>query len=206
MADTIVKLGDFEFGHAEVPEGIPAGGNQMIHVNKFVGGKRKIVAVGRDDDDITWTGIFFGSNASKRFQALDFMRTQGNLLIFSYLEFKYSVVIKSFTGTVNRYYKIPYSITLTIVEDLANPVVVPPPVGFLDALYDDIATLFDILEMVRQPNIGVAVEVLNQYLNTLLPNEAITKTVRDTLEGHIREVSKQIEAALTGNKSILGGG
>ena len=102
MADTILKLGDFEFQHAEIPEGIPAGGNQMIHVNKFIGGKRKTVVTGRDDDDITWTGIFFGTNASKRFKALDYMRTQGNKLLFSYLDFKYSVVIKTVTGTINK--------------------------------------------------------------------------------------------------------
>ena len=152
MADTIVKLGDFEFQHAEVPEGINAGGNQMIHVNKFVGGKRKIVATGRDDDDITWTGIFFGTEASQRFKALDYLRTQGNQLIFSYLDFRYSVVIKSFTGTINKYYKVPYSITLTIIEDLSNPVEVAPPAGFLDALYDDMATLFDIYALITEPS------------------------------------------------------
>ena len=199
MADTIVKLGDFEFQHAEVPEGIPAGGNQMIHVNKFVGGKRKIVATGRDDDDITFSGIFFGANASDRFKALDYLRTEGNQLIFSYLDFRYSVIIKTFTGTINKYYKIPYSITLTIIEDLSNPVLVPPPAGFLDALYDDIATLFDIQALITQPNIGVLLEVLDQYLNTLLPNDAITKTVRDTLEGHITDVLDAVKNALGGD-------
>lgn len=199
MADTTLKLGDFEFQHAEIPEGIPAGGNQMLHVNKFIGGKRKVVAMGRDDDDITWSGIFFGSEAANRFKALDYLRTVGNLLTLTYLDFRYSVIIKSFTGTINKYYKIPYTITLTIIEDLSNPVLVPPPAGFLDALYDDMATLFDILELINQPNIGSLLEILNGYLNTLLPNEAITKSVRDALEGHIGDVLKAVNAALEGN-------
>lgn len=196
MADTIVRLGDVEFEHAEVPEGINAGGNQMLHVNKFVGGKRKILANGRDDDDITFSGIFFGSEAMNRFKAIDYMRTRGEQHLFSYLDFKYSVVIKSFTGTVNKYYKIPYAITLTVIEDLSNPVLVPPPAGFLDALYDDIATLFDILTLIEHPNVGIALVALNDFLNTLLPNEAITKSVRDALDGNIRNVLTEVTKAL----------
>jgi len=198
MADSTLKLGDFEFQHAEIPEGIPAGGNQMIHLNKFIGGKRKVLAMGRDDDDITWNGIFFGSEASNRFKALDYLRTAGNLLTLAYLDFRYSVIIKSFTGTINKYYKIPYTITLTVIEDLSNPVLVPPPAGFLDALYDDMATLFDILELIDQPNVGAALEGLNEFLKTLLPNDAITKTVRDALEGHIVDALKAVNNALGG--------
>jgi len=196
MADTKVKLGNFEFQHVEIPEGINAGGNQMLHINKFVGGKRKAVATGRDDDDITWSGLFFGSNAMKRFMALDYMRTEGNLLTFSYLDFRYSVVIKSFTGTINKYYKIPYTITLSVIEDLANPVVIPPPAGFLDSMYDDLATLFDTLALIDQPNIGILVESLNSFMDTLLPNEAVTKEVRDAMEGHISSALQAVIDAI----------
>ena len=192
MADTIIKLGDFEFAHAEVPESINIGGNQQLGLNKFVGGRRSINAMGRDDDDISWHGIFYGSNASKRAQALDYLRTQGNQLTFTYLNFKYSVVIKHFSADIQKYYVVPYRLTLCIVEDLSNPVIIPPPAGFLDALFDDLSTLFDILSLVTHPNIGIVLEELSAYLHTLLPNDAITADVRGTIDGLIRNVADEI--------------
>ena len=203
MSDTIVQLGDFQFAHAEVPQGLPFGGDQELSINKFVGGKRTINAMGNDEDDITWRGIFFGAEALKRAQFLNYLKTQGNKHVFTYFNFKYSVIIKHFSGTVQKYYQIPYSITLTVIEDLTNPVTIPPPAGFLDALFDDLATLYDIYPLVSDPAIGVALIELSAYMDTLLPNTALTASVRATLDGHIRDVNAEVQKGISSLAGVL---
>ena len=61
---TTVTLGGFAFQDFEVPERIPAGGEQMLAIHKLVGGRRVIDAMGRDDAALEWSGYFLGDYGS----------------------------------------------------------------------------------------------------------------------------------------------
>ncbi len=135
--DTYLILGDVNFSRFEIPEKIGFGGEQLLAVQKLVGGKRVIDAMGRDDADLKWSGLFIGQNASDRARYLNYLRIAGNQLTLTWAEFAYSVVIKEFLPDYRRGYEIPYSITCVVVEDLTLPVTVLPESSIDRAILDD---------------------------------------------------------------------
>lgn len=137
--DAALILGDIEFGHMEVPDFMNFGGDQLMSVHTLVGGKRIINTLGRADADITWSGFFFGEFASERARAVDFLRSLGTQVELFFGEFLYLVVIKSFNAQLERVYQIPYSITLTVVQNLSIPVPFPVPNGYNDAVNNDMS-------------------------------------------------------------------
>lgn len=117
MSDTKLFLGWFEFQEFEIPESIPLGGSQAQIIHRFPGGARVVQAMGRDDEPISWSGLFTGPNAVDRARELDLMRVQGReqeLLFFGY---RFSVVIRRFCYQVQRYYRVPYQLDLEVVLD-----------------------------------------------------------------------------------------
>lgn len=120
MADTKLLLGDFEFKEFEIPEKIPLGGSQALVIHKLPGGARIIQPMGRDDDPIQWTGLFRGDTALDRVRQLDSMRVQGKPLTLSFFHFSLSVVIRAFRYSVEKFYRIPYTLELEVVEDLTR--------------------------------------------------------------------------------------
>lgn len=136
---TFLILGPVVFEEFEIPNHINFGGSQALSVKQLVGGQRIIDAMGRFDDDITWSGLFFGGTAVFRARFLDQMRSQGLpwSLIFSI--FNYSVVIKDFKASYERDYQIPYSITVTVIQNLSLPIPILLPASFGDAI-DDLMT------------------------------------------------------------------
>lgn len=160
--DTVIKLGDFEFGHLEVPEHINFGGDQKIAVHELVGGQRVVDAMGRSDADITWSGIFLGSAALQRARYLDSLRIAGQSLLFTYSQFNYRVVIKSFTANFERYYQIPYQITLEVVSDLTQSVTTITSLSFDDVIISDMNLALDLATLINNPSLSSAIGLLNQ--------------------------------------------
>ncbi len=140
MADVSLILGVIEFLDYEVPHSINFGGAQALSVKKLVGGKRIIDAMGRDDDDISWSGLFFGENAALRAQLLDTERVLGSELPLTFYYFNYLVVIKEFKCDFQRFYQIPYSITVAVVQDLNKPFESLSPTNYNDAINNDLNT------------------------------------------------------------------
>jgi hypothetical protein len=120
--DTILTLGDFAFSRYEIPEHLNFGGEQMLAVQKLVGGTRVVDAMGRDDAPIEWSGLFFGQNALERAQYLDGLRVAGKPLSLRWGDFDYTVVIQRFHGNYQRFYQVPYTISCLVVQDNALPV------------------------------------------------------------------------------------
>lgn len=203
MADTKVLLGDFEFTHAEIPESITPAVAQQIAVKKFVGGKRSVDVMGKDDQDISWSGILSGPNALQRAEYLRYLTAQGNPLLLSFFDLKFNVVISRFSPKIERYYRVPYEISFVIVDDLSNPVVTAFPAGFLDAIFDDLALIADLIQLIKKPHITVAFEALSAFLNTLVPNTAITKEIRDTMQGLISNTLKEVSKEIANIKDLL---
>ena len=127
MADTVVTLGDFAFERFEVPPSIPFGGAQKLVAHKMVGGARVIDAMGRDDANLKWSGLFEGKDAIARASYLDALRIAGKPLELVWSEYRYTVVIEEFHPDFKRFYRIPYSINCMVVEDQSAPVTSSPP-------------------------------------------------------------------------------
>lgn len=124
MADLVLFLGDMEFQDTEIPAEIrdAVGGEQRLVIHELVGGKRQIDAMGGFCLPKAWSGWLRGPQALERARYLDTMRVQGKPLTLMWSEFIYVVVIRSFRADFQRFYQLPYSIVLEVVEDLGQPV------------------------------------------------------------------------------------
>jgi hypothetical protein len=120
MANTTLVLGPVIFQDFEVPCGINFGGKQRLAVHRLPGGVRVIDALGRDDADICFSGIFCGDNATLRARLLDEMRASGALLPLTWDVFFYTVVIAQFQANYSTSNWIPYRIICTVLRDEAS--------------------------------------------------------------------------------------
>jgi hypothetical protein len=112
-----ITLGDFTFQSWEIPESITWGGGHMLAVHKLPGGERIIDAMGRDDAEITWSGIFLSADASDRADQLDQMRVEGQQQELIFAGRNYSVVISNFTADQRKVNHVPYKISCTVLVD-----------------------------------------------------------------------------------------
>jgi hypothetical protein len=113
-----VLLQDFE-----LPERIFWGGRQRLAIHRLPGGRRVIDAMGRDDWDIAWQGVFTGGDAVLRARAIDLMRADGGLWPLTWGSFFYSVVVARFDADYARDNWIPYRIACTVLRDEVEAVV-----------------------------------------------------------------------------------
>lgn len=120
--DTTLQLGDFTFSDFAVPEHLPFGGEQTVVVHKLIGGVRVVDVMGRDDQAITWSGIFLGKDALVQARYLDSLSIAGKPLVLSWSEFKYTVVVRRFEGDFHNFHRIPFSISCEIVDDQSVPI------------------------------------------------------------------------------------
>ncbi len=117
MASLELLLGPVLFQGFELPSTIAWGGAQRLAIHRMPGGSRVIDAMGRDDNDITWAGIFTGPDAATRARGLDLMRSSGNLWPLTWGSFFYSVVIAKFEAQQVRSNWIPYQISCCVLQD-----------------------------------------------------------------------------------------
>jgi len=164
IGDAALILGDVIFGHMEVPETLNFGGSQVLSMHQLVGGTRVVNALGRSDEDISWSGFFFGEAAFERSRALDFIRTEGIKIELIFGELIYFGIIKSFHADLQRFYQIPYSIVFTIIENLSIPVPFPTPNGYNDAVNDDMTGVAANTPTVDNPQLTSAVNSLQQSI------------------------------------------
>lgn len=204
MADTIVKLGDFEFRDYEVPSKICFGGEQRLAIHELVGGTRVVDATGRQDRALEWEGRFQGQEATPRARYLDFLRIQGKPLELTWWEFRYRVVIVSYEADFERFYQIPYKIKLVVVQDLASPTKastldsidsairdgVTESKSFIQQMSDGIRTA---VETVMAP-VEAAIAVVNDIANA---SQAVISSVLTPLAEAQQTVQQLI--ASTGN-------
>lgn len=120
MSDIAFILGPVVFQDFEVAAGIGFGGQQRLAIHQLPGGARVIDALGRQDADITVSGIFSGQDATLRARALDEMRALGATLPLTWDVFFYSVVIRDFKADYQNGFWIPYRLVCTVLRDEAS--------------------------------------------------------------------------------------
>jgi prophage DNA circulation protein len=138
---TVISTGaQLIFTSFEVPERIPFGGRQTLAVQKLIGGKRTVDAMGKDDKPLAWSGRFLGQNALARARFLDYLRTSGELVHLNWSEMSYMVVVEDFAPDFEREYNIPYSISCMVVENNAQPISTVAAASLDDAMRGDMTT------------------------------------------------------------------
>jgi len=125
MSDVLLVLGPIVFRDFEVPSGINLGGRQRLVTHRLPGGARVVDALGRDDAEISFAGIFSGSDATLRARMLDELRADGSALPLTWDVFYYTVLIADFRADYRNGWWIPYRITCTVLQDEALAAIAP---------------------------------------------------------------------------------
>lgn len=133
MSSIVLTLGGVSFQDMEVPEAISFGGAQRLSAQRLLGGGRVLNALGFDDGDISFSGIFSGPAAVERAQILDAARVAGLALPLAWDRFFYVVVISKFSASYHKTSLIPFSLTCSVVDDPAARLaqVVPAAAGLV---------------------------------------------------------------------------
>lgn len=211
MVDTVLQLGAFAFGSFEVPEEIRFGGSQRLSVKELVGGKRVLDAMGRADRPLEWSGIFTGPNAAPRARFLDGLRVGGLPQKLTWGSFSYSVVVRDFEASYQRFYRIPYHIVCEVSADQTQPVTTAPPPAIDDALNDDFSTASGIAGGIGDGTLSSLMDGLDTAISSV---SSFATAAQSTINGVLQplqavqgRVSLLIGSAsnVAGNVSTFGG-
>jgi hypothetical protein len=123
MSDIALLLGPVAFQDFELPANITFGGEQRLAVHRLAGGGRVIDTLGRDDAEITFSGIFSGPDATLRARTLDGLRAGGTPLPLTWDIFFYTVVIRCFEADYRTGWWIPYHLACTVLRDEAGALI-----------------------------------------------------------------------------------
>ena len=187
-------LGPVLFQDFELPERISWGGAQRLAVHQLPGGTRVIDALGRDDRQITWSGVFSGGGAAERARLIDLLRADGSVWPLTWDAFFYSVVIASFDADYSRSAWIPYRIACTVLRDEAEALVMAAVSLAADALAD----------VTSADSLGSFID-LSSALSALSAPGATTlgSTAHGTALGSLSGSSAQINGAMTTQETTL---
>lgn len=109
-----VTLGPFTFSDTEVPEKIPYGGQQILAVQKMIGGARQINTLGPDPRDIQWSGTMRGPDRAERAAILMQMTKSGKVFALAWGSEYIDVVIRSFLPETQAFF-VTYNIVCCVV-------------------------------------------------------------------------------------------
>lgn len=209
--DTVLTLGDFEFARYEIPEKITFGGEQALAVHELVGGVRVVDAMGRIDGPLEWSGMFIGDTALDRARYLDGLRVAGLPLFLSWSELAYTVVIRSFRCDFERSYKLPYSISCIVVEDLTLPVTTIAPAGVDEWISDDMAEANALGDLIGDGPLSDLLKTLDSAISAVSSfANAVQSTINSVLaplaavQARVRILIGSVGNVLT-NVTTLGG-
>jgi hypothetical protein len=187
MALLALLLGPILFQDFELPASITWGGAQSLTVHKLPGGARVIDAMGRDDADITWSGIFSGPFAADRARALDLMRGDGALWPLTWGSFFYSAIIFRFEADQRRPNWIPYRITCKVLRD-ETAALLEIPIDQATQAAQDLAQAAIIAPTPAPANLGDS--LLNTTDLAKLPNLAAAAAQQATAAGYLQRAAR----------------
>ena len=195
MAEGALLLGPILFKGFALPERVRWGGTHKLAVHRLPGGARVIDAMGRDDADIVWSGVFSGSDAALRARAMDLMRAGGGSWPLTWDWFFYTVVIARFDADYSRPNWIPYRITCTVVRD-ETAVAVETTVSLAASVMSDLAAAQGL-------NCGVALDTVIGSLGTTRATQPGSGTYLTTVTA-LAEMSQQIDTDIAQTEGQLG--
>ncbi|QTD88735.1 hypothetical protein [Burkholderia anthina] len=208
--DTVVQLGDFVFADTEIPERIPFGGRQALAVHELVGGQRVVDAMGAREDALEWSGTFRGATASDRARYIDGLRIAGNQLVLTWGEFSYIVVIEHFKPVYERFYLVPYTITLEVVQNNTNVITTIALPTIDDAVASDMAGAGSLVSFLGIPSLTSAFGTLQSAISSVNSFVGATRSIVNGVLQPINQIRGQITTlrtqfdAITAAQGLLG--
>ena len=126
VSNTPVTIGGFNLTGFEAPQHLNVGGQQKLAVHDFPGGIRTIQSLGAfPPEEISWEGVFLGSNAWDRAYALDLLRVNGSSVDLLFGNWGYSGKIKHLEIIARHQWLCRYRIFFIPSVDIATPVTKP---------------------------------------------------------------------------------
>ncbi|MBS1050463.1 hypothetical protein [Gluconobacter japonicus] len=114
--NTTVKLGSVTLTGPEVPDGLRAGGEQVLVIHRLPGGDKVIDNGGNDPYRLSLTGRFQGTNALTRAQSIDTMRLAAKAVTFAAAGSSWQVLIRSYAYTyAQKGAVIQYELELEVI-------------------------------------------------------------------------------------------
>lgn len=199
--DSTLNLGGFVFQGFEIPASIPFGGSQILVVRKMPGGKRDIQSMGADPRSPSWSGRFRGTNALERARYVDGLRVAGKPLDLSWRDFSYTVLISSFSAEFDRFYEIPYSISLEVLEDKTNRPEKAPSLGYTDLISADAKTATAQASEIGDGHLSSAMASLNSAIAAVSDFAKTTTKEINSVLGPLADAKARVDVliASTGN-------
>lgn len=206
MAEGYLQLGDFTFQDLELPEVIKRGGRQSVTIQKLVGGARVVDAMGRDDDPLTWEGIFMGGSAYDRAAYIDSLRIAGQQLTLAWNNNNYTVVISAYTyeSRFNDLF-IPYSITCEVVSDnvtASTPGLVPNVDDQMDL---DNSSMLSLSGDIGDSTLSSLALTLNSAIGAVSTFANAGPSTIASVTAPLSAVNSRLVALMTANQAIANG-
>lgn len=205
MTDTILTLGGVAFEKMEVPEEIDGlGGEQALVVQRMIGGRRVIDAMGPDESDIAFDGIFRGAQALQRAQAIDRMRRAGVAVELSFGELVYTVVIQRFNWRYQRFYEIPYRILLVVKTNDNDPDADAASVGIDEMVSSDATWAEGLAPEIADPLLTRDASRMTSAISAVQDFTQATAATLQTVMAPIAAVQTRVGQLVDATDAILG--
>jgi hypothetical protein len=192
---THVQLDAVIFRGFEVPEAIPFGGAHQLNIHKLPGGARVIDAMGRDDQEISWSAKFLSDDAVPRARALDALRIAGQSVILSWGEFLYSVIVSNFEASYEQINLVPFKITLTVLQDLTTPQAIDEDYS-IDVLFaTDLSTAISEAAALANAPISAALGLIQTGIGQIGSLVGLSASAVSGLQGSIASAQGLVRSA-----------
>lgn len=175
----VTPNGTFTFTGAEVPERINFGGAHLLDVQKMIGGRRRINAMGADDEPLQWSGLFLAASAVSRARFLDSVRREGLQCTLSWDELRYTVVVAEFHADYKYPFKIPYWIRFEVIEDQTATVDSVPAVTPAQSIASDLSRMGTLSNCIGDSTLNGLIGDLSSALSAV---QAATQPIANGLK------------------------
>lgn len=191
-----VRLGEILLNGAEVPQVVNGGGEQLMKVHQLIGGNRVIDTLGRSDTDIKVSGLFRGIISMERLQYLDYLRINGQQVSFTYSIYNYLVVVKSLQWRLKMVYQFEYDMTLTVVQDLNQPVSFAVPDSFSDIIETAYENALDLATLIKAGGVIASLGELGLALQAAANLDALTNSEVANISAAIANSIASVDSAI----------
>lgn len=192
-----LKLENFVFNGLEVPSSVQAGGVQALAIQKIIGGKRVISSLGTNDNNIAWSALFMGVDAKERANYLDTLQRAGKPVMLTFSTYRFNVFIQNFSFKILSYNRLPYQISLAVIEDLTKPITTVLPPGFNDEIELKLQQAEELAELIVDPSVSSAIELLAIGITSAGDLGNATTGVIEGVLSQVSAASVQVDSLIT---------
>ncbi len=207
VSDTPIWIGSFQLQGFEAPQHLNVGGQQKLAVHDFPGGIRTVQSLGAfPPEEISWEGIFLGSDAWSRAYELDLLRVKGAAVDLVFGSWGYTGKIRHLEIIVRHEWLCRYRIFYIPITDLATPPTQTQSPSSTQTVTQSVSTLSQ-----NNPNtvfggtlpvsLSTAVSSLTSSVAVALNNaggvfSSITSAAGSEIKGFAAQISSQVSNVL----------